>query len=150
MYDIPAADPLDTPVSDQDITTIAAMYLIQWEELSPSLGLTPQHESEIRHTFRDYSDQKREALRRWKRIKGHAATYHAFITAATAISNMELVDNVKAMLQTRERSTGNYHTFYLLMKYLPRCNTEQKVKISYVTCCGICHVFMTSALAIQL
>ena len=83
------------------------MYLMQWEELSPFLELTKQHESEIRHTFKDYSEQKQEALRRWKRIKGHAATYRALITAATAISNMDLVDNVKAMLQTREWSTGN-------------------------------------------
>ena len=106
-HDIPTADLLDTPVSDKDVTTIAATYLIKWEELSPFLGLTPQHENEICHTFKDYGDQKREALRRWKKIKGHAATYRAFIDAAKAISNMDLVDNVKAMLQTSESSTGN-------------------------------------------
>ena len=75
--------------------------------MSPFLGLTPQHEKEICHNFMDYGDQKQEALRQWKKIKGHAATYRAFIDAATAISNMDLVDNVKAMLQTRQSSTGN-------------------------------------------
>ena len=83
------------------------MYLVQWEELSPSLGLKPQHETEIRRTFMNYSHQKQEVLCKWKKIKGHAATYRALIDAATAISNMELVDNVKALLQTREMSTGN-------------------------------------------
>ena len=106
-YDISTAGLLDTPINDQDVTTISSMYLTQWEELSPFLGLTKQHESEIKHTFKDYSDQKQEALHRWKRIKGRAATYRAFIAAATAIPNMDLVDNVKAMLQTREWSTGN-------------------------------------------
>ena len=97
---------LDTPVSDHDLSKIAAEYLRKWEKLSPELELTPQQETEIKETFRDYDDQKREALRKWKEMKGNAATYRAFITAATAISNMELVDNVKAMLQTREKSTG--------------------------------------------
>ena len=83
------------------------MFLTQWEELSPFLGLTPTQEGIIRRTFRDYSDQKREALRQWKQIKGPLATYRALIDAATAASNIELVDNVKAMLQTREESTGS-------------------------------------------
>ena len=97
---------LDTPVSDQDLSKISAKYLRKWEKLSPELKLAPQQETEIKETFRDYDDQKREALRKWREIKGNAATYRALITAATAISNMELVDNVKAMLRTREKSTG--------------------------------------------
>ena len=101
-----SAELLDTPVSDQDLSTIAAKYLRKWEKLLPELKLTPQQETEIKETFRDYDDQKREALRKWREIIGNAATYGAFITAATAASNMELVDNVKAMLRTREKSTG--------------------------------------------
>ena len=98
---------LDTPVSDQDLSKIAAKYLRKWEKLSPELRLTPQQETEIKETYsRDYDEQKREALRKWKEIKGNAATYRSFISAATAIPNMELVDNVKAMLRTREKSTG--------------------------------------------
>ena len=96
---------LGTPVSVKDIATIAE-YLVKWEELTPHLELTRPQEAVIRNTFNDYSDQKREALRKWKEIKGNEATYRAFITAATAISNTELVDNVKAMLRTREKSTG--------------------------------------------
>ena len=97
---------LDTPVSYTDIAKIATYFLENWEELLPHLELTPQQEAEIRNTFKDYGAQKREALRKWKKIKGDAATYRAFITAATATSNMELVDRVKAMLQTKGTPTG--------------------------------------------
>ena len=91
---------LDTPVSYTDIARIAKDFLENWEELSPHLELTPQQEAEIRHTFKDYGAQKREALRKWKKIKGSAAPYRAFITAAAATSNMELVDRVKNMQRT--------------------------------------------------
>ena len=97
---------LDTQVSDEDVATIAARYLTKWEELRPHLGLTHPQEVAIRSTFHDYNDQKREALHKWKELKGKDATYRAFITAATAISNMELVDNVKTMLRTRGKPTG--------------------------------------------
>ena len=94
------------------------MYLTQWEELSPFLGLTHQQEATIRLDFKDHNNQKREALRQWKQIKGPLATYRALIDAATASSNMDLVDNVKAVLQTRERSTGTYNYYFkVLLKF---------------------------------
>ena len=92
---------LDTPITDQDIATIARVYLVRWEELSPHLELTVRQENEIRRTFREYEDQKREALRTWKRNKGNGATYDSFITAAEAISNMQLADNVRGLLKER-------------------------------------------------
>ena len=97
---------MDTPVSDTDVTTIAAEFLTSWEELSPFLGLTKQHETDIRKDFQEHSSQKRQALLKWKKIKGKSATYRAFIAAATAASNEELGDKVKAMLQMRETPTG--------------------------------------------
>ena len=106
MSDI-SAELLDTPVSDTDVATIAAEYLTSWEELSPYLGLTKQHETDIRKDFKEPSNQKRQALLKWKKIKGNAATYRAFIAAATAVSNEDLVDKVKAMLGTTEKPTGN-------------------------------------------
>ena len=90
---------LDTPVTDQDIATIAKDCLWSWEELAPHLKLTVQQENKIRRRFREYEDQKREALRTWKRNKGNGATYDSFITAAETISNMQLADNVKALLK---------------------------------------------------
>ena len=90
---------LGTPVTDQDIATIARDYLVRWEELAPHLELTVQQDQSIRKTFQEYEDQKREVLRTWKRNKGNGATYHSFITAAETISNMQLADNVRALLQ---------------------------------------------------
>ena len=100
-----SAELLDTPVSDEDVATITK-YLTKWEDLSPFLGLTQQDETNICNTYKDYSHQKRQALRKWREIKGDAATYRALNTAAKKIPNMELVDKVKAILRTREKSTG--------------------------------------------
>ena len=97
---------LDAPVSDLDVVTIATR-LTRWEELSAFLGLTHQDESDIRHTYPYYSDQKREALRKWRKIKGKAATFRAFIAAATSISDIELVDSVKDMLRASQQPPRN-------------------------------------------
>ena len=103
---------LNTPVTDQDIATIAKDYLVRWEELSPHLELTVQQDQSIRRTFREYEDQKREVLRTWKRNKGNGATYDSFITAAETISSMQLADNVRALLkkQLLHTPTGEYTT----------------------------------------
>ena len=97
---------LDTPITDHDIATIARKYLVSWEELAPHLGLTASQEHSIRQTFRMYEDQKREALRTWKKNKGDGATYCTFITAAETISNMQLADDVRALLKLPHTSTG--------------------------------------------
>ena len=101
-----ASASLDTPITDQDITTIARDYLVKWEELSPHLELTAPQEHSIRQTFKDYEDQKREALRMWKRNKGNRATYRTFITAAETISNVQLADNVRALPKERLQHTS--------------------------------------------
>ena len=101
-------DLLDTPVTDQDIAIIARDHLVKWEELAPHLELTVQQEQSIRQTSREYEDQKRDVLRMWKRNEGNAATYHTLITAAETISNMQLADDVRALLkkQLQNTSTG--------------------------------------------
>ena len=86
-------------VSHEQLTTIARQYLTKWEELTPSLGLTQQDEINICKTYKDYEDQKREALYTWKRKKGKEATYNAFIAAAEDISNMELADAVRELMK---------------------------------------------------
>ena len=98
---------LDTLITDQDIAIIARDYLVVWEELSPHLDLTASQEHNIRQTFRRYEDQKREALRMWKRNKGNGATYRILITAAETISKMKLADNVRALLK-KQVSPGVY------------------------------------------
>ena len=97
---------LDAPVSNPDLATIA-VKLCRWEELAPQLRLTLQQEITIRQNHvGDYDGQKLGALRRWKMNEGAAATYRAFIAAARAASNMELVDSVKYTLRMREKPTG--------------------------------------------
>lgn len=93
-----SAELLDTPVSYEDIAKIATL-LRKWEELSPHLALKPEKETEIRNKFGDYAVQKLEILREWKKTKGAAATYKAFIAAATAIPNVKLAEDVKALLE---------------------------------------------------
>ena len=112
-----SAELLDSPVSDQDVATITKC-LTKWEDLSPFLGLTRQDETNISNTYRDYSDQKRQALHKWKEIKGDPATYRALITAAKKIPNMELVDNIQAMLRRREIRTGKKHVIRYRSRYL--------------------------------
>ena len=103
-----SAELLDATVSNPDLATIATKFLKEWEGLSPHLKLTPLQEIEIRRDNAGYGAQKLDALRRWKIYEGDAATYRAFIAAATAASNMELVDSVKSMLRMREKPrTGN-------------------------------------------
>ena len=79
---------------------------MSWKELSPHLELTVQQEHCIHETFKRYEDQKREALRTWKRNKGSGATYGAFIIAAETTSNMQLADNVKALLKEQLQHTS--------------------------------------------
>ena len=105
-----SSDVLDTPITDQDIATIARDYLVRWEELAPHLELTAPQEQSIRQTFREYEDQKCQALRTWKRNKGIGATYRTFITAAETISNRQLADNVRALLKLPHTSTGKVYT----------------------------------------
>ena len=95
--DIPSAL-LDSPVSDTHLAEIAREYLRSWEELAPTLELSPVQEDEIRNTYGRYGNQKHEALRLWRRIKGSAATYRALIAAAVAISNEQLADNIRRCL----------------------------------------------------
>ena len=96
---------LGTPITDQDIATIARDYLVRWEELSPHLELTVQQDQSIQRTFQEYENQKCEVLRTWKRNKGNGATYDSFITAAETISNMQLEDNVRVLLKKRLQHT---------------------------------------------
>ena len=113
-----SSDVLDTPITDQDIATIVRDYLVRWEELAPRLGLTIPQEQCIQQTFREYEDQKREALRTWKRNKGNGATYRTFITAAETTSNMQLADNVRALLKLQHTLKGEIYTKPAVDRYV--------------------------------
>ena len=89
--------PLDTPVSDIHIAKIAQDFIRKWEELAPYLRLLPAREYEIKKVGA-YDDQKREALRMWKRKNGRKATYRALIVIAEQVSDAELAENIEALV----------------------------------------------------
>ena len=89
--------PLDSPVSDIHISKIAKDLIRNWEELAPCLRLLPSREYEIKKDGR-YGDQKREALRMWKEQNGRKATYRALIVVAEQVSDVELAENIEALV----------------------------------------------------
>ena len=88
---------LDSTVSDIHIAKIAKDFIRNWEELAPYLRLLPAREYEIKKDGR-YGDQKREALRMWKERNGRKATYRALIVVAEQVSNVELAENIEALV----------------------------------------------------
>ena len=92
-----SSGPLDSPVSDIHIAKIAKDFIRNWEELAPHLRLLPAREYEIKKDGR-YGDQKREALRMWKEQNGSKATYRALIIVAEQVSNVELAENIEALV----------------------------------------------------
>ena len=94
--DLPSG-PLDSPVSDIHIAKIAQDFIRNWEKLAPYLQLLPAHEDVIKKNGR-YGHQKREALRMWKEQNGNKATYRALIVIAKQVSNVELAENIEALV----------------------------------------------------
>ena len=112
---------LDSRVSDIHLAQIAR-DLKKWEGLVPLLGLTEAQEEEVRSTFRDYGDQKREALLKWRQMKGNEATYRQLIIALCCVQNIELADKVATLLipqeASKEPSVGVWQSF---REYLIDC-----------------------------
>ena len=90
--------PLDSPVSNIHIAKIAKDFVRNWEKLAPYLRLLPAHEDAIKRDGRRYDDQKREALLIWKELNGRKATYKALIVIAKEVSNVELAENIEALV----------------------------------------------------
>ena len=90
---------------------IAGKLLTDWEELSPSLDLTQAQEKNIRRTYREYADQKREALRAWKHNEGNRATFGALIAAAEEVSNMQLAHGIKDLMKTLQGTAASINIF---------------------------------------
>ena len=113
---------LDSPVSDLHLAKISR-DLKNWEEVAPILELPEAQEEEVRRTFVSYGDQKREALRAWKREKGRDATYRRLITALCCVQNIKLAEQIRDLLKPPELehsvpSTGVWETF---REYLIDC-----------------------------
>ena len=100
---------LDSPVNDLHLVQIAK-DLRNWEEVTPFLGLSPAQEEEVRRTHFDYGEQKREALRKWKQMKGNGATYRQLIIVLGCVQNIELADKVATLLSTPELESPQKRT----------------------------------------
>ena len=92
---------LEREITREDMAIIAMEHLIEWESLSPHLGLSRADEQVIQRTNGNYGMKKKECLELWKERKGNKATYGALITAAKSAKNRLLADKVKAMLQKK-------------------------------------------------
>ena len=112
---------LDRPVSDLHLAHIAR-ELENWEELGILLGLTTAQQEEVRRDFYKYSDQKREAFRKWRELKGPDATYRQLIITLCCVQNVELANNIKDLLvppaSLKDTSTSVWDTF---REYLIDC-----------------------------
>ena len=99
MFSLAGMGDVTQVITDEQLAKIAREFLIRWEDLSPSLGLTRLQQESIRSTYPNYDDQKRVSLYIWKRNKGNEATFGAFITAAESIDNIELADSVRGLMK---------------------------------------------------
>ena len=112
---------VDCPVSDLHLVHIAR-DLENWEELGMLLGLTTAQQEEVRHDFKRYGDQKREAFRKWRQLKGPEATYRQLIITLCCAQNVELANNIKDLVvppaSLKDTSTSVWDTF---CEYLIDC-----------------------------
>ena len=93
-------------VSERDLAVIARTLMTKWEHLRPFLDLTRLQEEIIRRSNRDYEQQKREALKKWKELKGNQATYDELINAAADAQDMRLADELKKMIKENVLSSS--------------------------------------------
>lgn len=100
MSEIPS-ETLNDPIRRNDIRQISRHHF-KWEPLLEMLGLSIEREREIKARFRDYGEQKFEALQRWKEIRGDEATYRALIMAAVTMDEISLAVEVADMLRQRQ------------------------------------------------
>ena len=114
---------LDSPVSDFHLAQIAR-DLKNWEEVAPILELPEAQEEEVRRTFVSYGDQKREALRAWKREKGQDATYRRLITALCCVQNVKLAEQIRDLLKPPE-----------LEDAVPSTNVWDRFREYLIDCC---------------
>lgn len=85
-------DTLNRPCSVAHANEIS-LHIVNWESLSPFLGLKETDEEDIRHSG-NRAAQRIALLRRWKQIWGFKATYLRLAEAFAQIGNRELVERL--------------------------------------------------------
>ena len=84
--------------SDLHIAKISEK-VVNWEELAPYFGISPEEEEEIRNDNpRQYLLQKRKMLWKWKQRLGNKATYSKLKECFSFAGNQLLADQVDELL----------------------------------------------------
>ena len=102
------------PCSEEHLAEIT-VFVTEWREISPFLGLTEADEHEILGAVPPLSvrSQKIAMLRLWKKKKGNAATYNQLSRVFRKCEQIDLVDKMKQILAEsnslvdRENSSSN-------------------------------------------
>lgn len=120
MKDIPPRK-LKSRVSDYHLAEIA-QDLVDWELISPVLGLTESEAKEIKEDYsKRYSLQKRQALHMWRWKSGERATYKSLIELFCSEGLVKLAETLANHLcasTQRLRSSAIIDTFH---RYLLDC-----------------------------
>lgn len=85
-------DTLNRPCSEAHANEIS-LHIVNWESLSPFLGLKETDEEDIRHSG-NRAAQRIALLRRWRQTWGFKATYLRLAEAFAQIGNRELVERL--------------------------------------------------------
>lgn len=121
IFDNVADELLDSRISDYHLGEIASS-IVDWEMLSPYIGLTESEQKEISEDFQDrYNLQKRQALLIWRWKSGDNATYRTLIRICCRqglVSLAEIISNYLHSNQLPRSSLLLNETFY---QYLLDC-----------------------------
>ena len=116
------ADPANIPCSDLHIAKISEK-IVNWEELAPYFGISPEEEEEIRNDNpRQYRLQKRKMLWKWKQRLGNKATYSKLKECFSFAGNQLLADQVDELLHN-PYSQSPHSAMATFKEYLKDCYT---------------------------
>ena len=116
------ADPANIPCSDLHIAKISEK-IVNWEELAPYFGISPEEEEEIRNDNpRQYRLQKRKMLWKWKQRLGNKATYSKLKECFSFAGNQLLADQVDELLHN-PYSQSPHSAMATFKQYLKDCYT---------------------------
>ena len=98
---------MDREAKEGHLEILARECDFDWKSLRPHLGLTLGQEDDISRSVRDYGEQRRAFLYKWKQVMGSSATYRALIEAANKVGNRRLGENVMEVMNTAPSTTNN-------------------------------------------